>query len=70
MTAHSKTYGNTRRMRYKAKVELEAYEQLLLKLIYKLYMFATINDVVGICIMHQGNILVTLSVQRVEDCVI
>lgn len=48
-------------MRYKAKVELEAYEQLLLKLIYKLYMFATINDVVGICIMHQGNILVTLT---------
>lgn len=48
-------------MRYKAKVELEAYEQLLLKLIYKSYMFATINDVVGICIMHQGNILVTLT---------
>lgn len=48
-------------MRYKAKVELEAYEQLLLKLIYKLYMFATINDVVGICIMHQDNIVVTLT---------
>lgn len=61
MTANSKTYGNTRRMRYKAKVELEAYEQLLLKLIYKLHMFATINDVVGICIMHQDNILVTLT---------
>lgn len=61
MTAHSKTYGNTRRMRYKAKVELEAYEQLLLKLIHKLYMFATINDVVGICIVHQDSILVTLT---------
>lgn len=37
LTAHSKTYGSTRRMRYKAKVEVEAYDQLLLKLIYKIY---------------------------------
>lgn len=46
-------------MRYKAMVEVEAYDQLLLKLIYKIYMSVTINGVVRFCILHQDNILVT-----------